>query len=123
MRKIRKITLSFMALFLSLAPVSALAAGFVPCTDGKDCNFDALMTLIDNVTRFIFFDMAIPIAAIMFAYAGFLLITAGAESAGAKTKAKSIFTSTVLGLVIAMAAWIIVELILTTLGFVGPGLV
>jgi hypothetical protein len=65
--------------------------------------------------------MAIPIAAIMFFYAGFLLVTAGGEAAGARTKAKSIFTNAVIGLVLAIACWLIVKLILTILGWNGIG--
>jgi hypothetical protein len=55
----------------------------------------------------------------MFAYAGFLLVTAGGEAAGARTKAKSIFTNAVFGLVLAVAAWLIVNTILSILGYTG----
>jgi len=111
-------------------PVLSLAAeatGLVPCTntpdpvtgkiDASKCDFTQLMNLVNKVIHFILFDMVIPIAAIMFAYAGFLLVTAGGEAASARTKAKSIFTNALIGLVIAVAAWLIVKLILTTLGF------
>ncbi len=74
------------------------------------CDFNALITLINKVIRFVLFNMAVPISAIMFAYAGFLLVTAGGE--GEKTKAKNIFTNTVIGLVIAAGAWLIVETLL-----------
>lgn len=90
-----------------------------PIADGSiphPCDFKAFMTLINTVINFILVDMAIPIAAIMFAYAGFELVT----SAGSTEKigtAKNVFTNAVLGLAIAAAAWIIVKLILTTLGY------
>lgn len=83
------------------------------------CDFYALMALVNRVIHFVLFDMVIPIAAIMFAYAGFLMVTAGGEAAGARTKAKSIFTNVVLGLIIAVAAFLIIRTILSILGYNG----
>lgn len=106
-------------------PVLSLAADvgpegpLVPCT--TNCGWSNLITLVDNIIHFTLYYMVIPIAAIMFAYAGFLLVTAGGE-VSRRSKAKSIFTNAVIGLVIAIAAWLIVRLILSTLGFTGPGL-
>lgn len=87
-----------------------------PPTDGlvvciNNCDFNAFIDLLNKVTRFILFYMAVPIAAIMFAYAGFLLVTAG--GAGEKTKAKNIFTNTVIGLIIAAGAWLVVKTLLS----------
>lgn len=102
-------------------PAVSLAVNtpLVTCTDGKSCGFNELMALVNRVIQFILFDMALPIASIMFVYAGFLMITAGGEAAGARTKAKSIFTNAVLGLVFAAAAWIIIRTILSILGYDG----
>ncbi len=102
--------------------------GLVPCDNTPDpdtgiipdtskCDFNQLMALVNKIINFILFGMAIPIAAIMFAYAGFLLITAGGGEA--KTKAKGIFTNAVLGLLLAAAAWLIVSTILSILGYEG----
>ena len=63
--------------------------------------------------------MAVPIAALMFAYAGFLMVTAGEEAASARTKAKGIFTNALFGLVLAAACWLIVKAILDILGYKG----
>ncbi|MES2023204.1 MAG: pilin [Patescibacteria group bacterium] len=82
----------------------------------QPCGFYDLLTLVNNVVRFIIFNLALPIAAIMFAYAGFLLITAGGES-GQMTKAKGIFSAVVMGLIFVAAAWLIVKLILVVLGY------
>ena len=54
----------------------------------------------------------------MFAYAGFVLLTAGGDTSKLK-KAKDVFTNVALGLVFAAAAWLIVHTILTTLGYAG----
>ena len=109
----------FMLLILPSISFAVYKLGdpLVPCTDGKACDFNQLMTLVNNVITFILEYMAIPIAAIMFAYAGFLLVTA--QGGEAKSKAKNIFSDAVIGLIIAMAAFLFIKLILSTLGFTG----
>lgn len=97
-------------------PTLSFADGLVPCNTAETCDFNALLALVNNVINYMIL-LTVPIAAIMFAYAGFLLVTSGGESASAKTKAKSIFWNAVIGLIIALAAWLIVKLILTTVGF------
>ncbi len=124
--------LIFLVIFLMLImPVFSLAYTLgdplvPPCTSVSatgqppSCGWNDLMTLVNNVITFILYYMVIPIAAIMSAYAGFLMVTAGGEAAGARTKAKSIFTNALVGLVIATAAWLIVKLILSILGYNEP---
>ena len=105
-------------------PAISFAAGLVPdcVVDSvtRKCiwGFNELMKLIDNIMKFILFSLAVPIAAIMFAYAGFKLVTSGG-SAEAKTRAKTIFFHAVLGIVIAAGAWLIVKTILDILGYKG----
>jgi len=116
MKKISKFII-FTSIFLILiAPALSFAAqnpptGLVPCMDGKDCDFGKLMLLIDNVIKFILFKMAIPIAAIM-------LVTSGG-STEKRGIAKKVFTNTALGLIIAVAAWLIIKTILSILGYEG----
>jgi hypothetical protein len=121
MKKIKFFVIYFLVFLMLIIPSLSLAAGLVPCDNSSahPCDFNALMALINTVVKFILFDMAIPIAAIMFAYAGFLMVTAGGEAAGARTKAKSIFTNAIFGLVLAVAAWLIVNTILSILGYTG----
>lgn len=112
---------------ISLAQGESGYKGLIPCSNAPastntvtppgDCDFVALMNLINKIIRFALFNLAIPISAIMFAYAGFLLITA--QGGEAKTQAKHIFTNTVLGLVLAAAAWLIVRTLLSILGYEG----
>ena len=98
-------------------------SGLVPCDNSADypCDFNALMTLVEKVFDFIFQFMVIPIAAIMMAYAGFELVISGG-STEKRGIAKKVFWNAVIGLAIATVAWLIVKLILTTLGFTSPGL-
>lgn len=84
----------------------------------KPCTWNDLISLINNVLNFILFKLAIPIGAIMFCYAGFLLITSGGDTE-ARGTAKKIALGVVKGLVFAAAAWLIVHLILDTLGYDG----
>ncbi len=88
--------------------------GLVPCAD--KCNFDSLLTLVNNFVHFILFYMAVPISAIMFAYAGFMLMTAGGE-AGKRTKAKGIFMNVAIGLALVAGAWLIIHTLLDILGY------
>ncbi len=123
MHKIKKLAI-FTSIFLMLIlPTFSFAAGLVPDCDNltptTQCDFTAFMTLIDTVIKFILFNMAVPIAAIMFAYAGFLMVTSGG-STESRTKAKSIFTNAALGLIFAAAAWLIIKTILLILGYKGP---
>ena len=120
MKKIFKTLIFAAILFL---PVFSFAAGLVPpCEDVmvtpviKECiwGWDQLMILIANVIDFLIFYLSLPIAAIVFAYSGWLFMTSG-DNPGKRDQAKSIFWKVGLGLVIAMAAWLIVNTILTSL--------
>ena len=97
-------------------PVFSFAGGLVPdCR--TECGWTEILTLVNNVIEFILTKMVIPIAAIMFAYAGFLMLTGGGEAAHARTKAKNIFTNAVIGLLFAVAATLIVKAVLSILGY------
>lgn len=125
MKKVKIIlahSVKFIIIFVLLAvPFVSFAEGLVACDNspGKLCGWNDLMSLINTVIKFILFRMAVPIAAIMFSYAGFLLVTAGGEAAHARTKAKDIFMNTAIGLALAIAAWLIVSTILAILGWDG----
>ena len=79
------------------------------------------MKLINWVIDFILKKLALPIAAIMFVYAGFLMVTGGGSTEAAG-KARKIFTSTALGLILAAAAWVIVKAFLSIMGYKEVGL-
>jgi len=111
----------FMLLIIPALSLAQETSGLVPCGTASTppCDFNSFMALINKVINFILFYMAVPIAAIMFAYAGFKLVTAGGEAAHARTAAKEIFMNTVIGLIIAVAAWLIISTILSILGYDG----
>ena len=109
-----------LVIFYSLAISRVHAAGLVPCggSGEPDCDFNQLMVLIDKIIKFMLFDLSIPLAAVLFAYAGYLLMTSG-DNSGKRTRAKGLFMSVGIGLVVALAAWLIIETILSTLGYDG----
>lgn len=81
----------------------------------NQCGFKDLFVLIDSVIKFILI-IAVPLAAVMFAYAGFELLTSGG-SPEKKTKAKSIFINVAIGLILVAAAFVIIKTVLSIVGY------
>lgn len=118
----------FLSLALAFAPASAfaedpiLSGALVPTCDqasnaevGFDgaCQLCDLVKLADNLIRFAV-AFSVIVATLMFAYAGFLYFTAAASEANIK-KAHGIFGKVFGGLVIVLIAWLVVNLIMSTL--------
>ncbi len=107
--------------FISLSFPFVTSAQFVPCgqtvsgTIPHPCTFNDLVTLVNNLVDFIFIKISLPLAAIMFAYAGFKLLFSGGQ-VEAKSKAISIFMSVAWGLVIIAGSWVIIHTIISILG-------
>lgn len=115
-------------LFIVVAPTVAFAQStIIPCgfdtnADGiikniplagikEECDFNDLITLAQNVINFLIFGIASPLAAIMFAYAGFLYVT-NRGNEGQVKQAHDIFLYVFWGLVVALGAWVFVNFIL-----------
>jgi len=119
MKKISKVLIYVSMFMFFIMPVISFGAdGLVACKD--NCGWNELMTLINTVITFILTKLALPIAAVMFAVAGIMLLTSGGDP-GKKTKAKELFSGVAIGLVIIAAAWLIVHTILSMLGYVDAG--
>ncbi len=113
------------ALFLAIGiaivvPSIALAAtsGLVPCGVGggdlaTDCQACSVVTLIQNLITFLI-EISVPIAMAMFAWAGVLYFTSGTGGSENISKAKNIFRSSLMGFVLALASWLIVNTLLNT---------
>lgn len=84
----------------------------VPC-NGVDCTFCDIAQLAQNILNTGIY-IAVFLSAVLFAYAGWKYITAGGDSGGAG-EAKKIFWNVGVGLVIILAAWLIVDLIMKML--------
>lgn len=77
------------------------------------CTFASLVDLARRVIRFLIL-ISIPLAAISFAWAGTLYISA-AGNPGKISKAHEIFKKTLIGFVFILAAWLIVYTIINAL--------
>lgn len=82
------------------------------------CNFEYFMKLLNKLINFVLFVIATPLAAVIIAYAGFLYLSEGSNS-GNLNKAKTILKNVVYGYIIALIAWLLVKLIMETLGYSG----
>ncbi|MBI3074672.1 MAG: hypothetical protein HYY92_00445 [Parcubacteria group bacterium] len=108
-------------LFIITAPLALSADGFPPtpivppCEDNygdgttEVCGFVTLMHLIRHLIDFALF-LAMPIAAGLFSWAGFLYLSAGANP-GNISKAHGIFWSVFIGLLWVLGAWLVIKLI------------
>ena len=105
----------FCLLFL---PIISLAdVGLVPCggPGQQECQFCHFFVMFRNIIDFVLFKLVPPVAVLMLAIGGFLFFFAGG-SPGTLARAKSIITSTIIGLVIIFAAWIIINTFFVVIG-------
>lgn len=110
----------FIISIISLLSAGIAKAAIVPCGPGfpspdDKCQFCHLFTLFDNILDFVFIDLIPPIAifAIVFGGVYFLISTGNPQHIA---KAKGIFTSVVIGLVIIYGAWLLINVFFTTIG-------
>lgn len=115
--------LSFGVPFLALgAPFLAAAQAFpsriVPCS-GVDCTMCDLAVMAQNIINTGIL-LAVFLSGVLFAYAGWLYLTTVVEDK--VSTARSIFTNVLIGLVIILAAWLVVDVIMKTFlgGSFGP---
>ena len=100
-----------MSLAILIVPVY-VSAKIVPCD--VNCGFNDFILLIQNVINFLMFDIAAPLAAVVFAWAGIIMFTSGGSADRIK-QSKEIFQYVVIGIFIALAGWLIVSTIMGTL--------
>ncbi len=121
----------FLLIFTILPVISSAQSGLVPCgTESypkghekeyqlvNPCGYAHIFDLINGVVNFLLMVIALPLAAIMFAYAGFLFMFSGVQPEQ-RTKAKKIFGNVALGFILAIAAWLIIHTILEIVGYNG----
>lgn len=93
----------------------------VPCGNqegpeaAQHCQFNHFIELVQRVMKFLLFVVAVPFAAISFAWAGWLYLSAAGNESKVK-EAHQIFGAVALGLCLALAAYLIVEAIIKGLG-------
>lgn len=112
--QVSSIAVALSIVFLLIAPAIAFAQipTIVPC-NGTDCKLCHIAQLAQNALNAGIY-IAVFMSAILFAWAGFKYITAGGDPSGAG-EAKKIFWNVGIGLVLILAAWLIVDFIMKML--------
>lgn len=120
--KWRSVVPLFVVVGLFFFVPTADAAGLVQCglSDPWSCQFCDLITLVNNIVKYIV-ATAMVLAAVLFAYAGYLFFSSNGseEKIG---KAKNIFKDVIIGFVVALLGFTIVNTLLQTLasGYLAP---
>ena len=91
---------------------SALTNRIVPC-DGVNCTVCDIAIVAQNVLNTAIF-VLVALSAVLFAYAGWKMLTAQGNTES-YSQGKSIFGNVVLGLVIILAGWIVIDTLMKTM--------
>ncbi|HSE56741.1 MAG TPA: hypothetical protein VLB02_01505 [Candidatus Paceibacterota bacterium] len=86
----------------------------IPCTN--ECDFNDIMQLINNLINFSIEFLVLPIFIAILIYAGFLYLTANGKP-GVHAKVRKMLLNALLGLLIVLCSWLIVKVLITTLGY------
>ena len=130
MKTPQKILISSLLLFglfgANLVTAAFVTDPIVPCgREGQpDCTLCHLWRLASNIINFLSFNLAIPMAVLLFVAAGVIfLISSGSEEKVAL--ARNIFTNTVIGLVIIFCSWLLIDTLVKSLANPGtqPGII
>lgn len=93
---------------------TAGAAGFVPCR-GESCTPCYLLVMVSDIINFMIRDLAFPLAGLLFLIGGIMMVMSSASENNYK-KGKTIIVNTLIGVVIVLAAWAIVNTLIVTIG-------
>lgn len=112
-KKLEAMTISFAIVAL---PMIAYGAGLIPCGDIVDannivtnpCTFDHLITLTNNIIKFLMFTVAVPLAALGFMWAGASLVL-NQDKESAWSEAKERFTDIAKGFGIMLGAYVLIK--------------
>lgn len=104
-------------IFLGLSSLffsTRVNAALVPCGGSKDpCTWCHFGQLIENIIDFLMY-LVFPLAVLMIIIGGILIMTSGGSSARF-SKGKEMVTGAVIGILIALISWIIIDTIIATL--------
>lgn len=106
---------SILFLMLAAVPLLSYAAGLVPCGgEGEPaCQMCYVVELVNRVISWLVLILG-TIAAIIIVYAGFKLVTSGGNR-HAKEDAKSMISNMIIGYVIVLAGWLLIDTGMRTL--------
>lgn len=106
-------TILLTVLFVPVVASAQIFGGpIVPCggPDGPECNACQLVKMADNLIKF-FVGMAVVVATLMFTWAGIKYATSGTKP-DQISEAHKIFFNVLIGLIVVLGAWLIIDLIL-----------
>jgi hypothetical protein len=103
----KRLLVFLFALVVLVLPEFALAQ-IVPC-NGPDCKACHIVALGQNLLNWFILVMA-SVIGLVFAWGGLKMVTAGGET-GAVTSARSMMTNAVIGFLILLSSWLIVDTI------------
>lgn len=107
--------ISFSLLVALFFPMYISAQIGIPCGDiadgQKECTFNDLIILANNVIKFLMYSVAVPLAALGFMWIGGNLVV-NQDKEGAWSKAKEGFGNIGLGFIIMLVAFVLVKLVL-----------
>lgn len=107
--------LTVVLMLLAILPTPAFAqdsAPFVTCS-GPDCNICKLVESVSNIISFTI-ALAVILATIILAYGGFKLVFSKGDP-GAISQAKTFLINTVIGVILILAAWTLVDTLMKVL--------
>ena len=111
----QKICAVVVSLAIFIVPVLAFAQIGIPCGDfkagQKECGFDDLIILANNVIKFLMFSVAVPLAAIGFMWVGGNLVI-NQDKEGAWSTAKNSFWDIIMGFGIMLGAYVFIKTLL-----------
>lgn len=84
------------------------------------CTICDLFILIQNILWFLWTLIAMPLAALMLAYGGFMMLVpgvSGEKGAASYSKGKKIIFNTLIGLVVIFLAWLAIDTIMKTVSY------
>lgn len=104
-KTINKILLVIPIFIVIFYPILSLA-DFVLCVN--ECGYEDLIKMINAIIDWVI-KVSVPLAALIFAYAGFLYMSTGVKDQ--KARARQIFKNVFIGFVLVLSAWLIVTTI------------
>jgi|GEM_PF-908689 len=106
-----RIAVLTLLLFVPMFVFGQDTGGLVPCS-GPDCEACHVVELVDNILDFLF-EIGVIIGTILIVVGGFYLLTSGGDT-GKRSKGKSIITNVIIGLIIMLTSWLIVDTVMKT---------
>jgi len=121
MKTPQKILISSLLLFglfgTNLVTAAFVTDPIVPCgtgTNPESCTLCHLWELASNIINFLSFNLAIPMAVLLFVAAGIIFLISGGNQEKV-TLARSIYNNTVIGLFIIFTSWLLIDTLLKSI--------